>query len=212
MSTRSVRVRGRILSGFIFPVSWIGARIWALVRDLAGPSWHIPFDLALLALGGALLAYRIRHTRVDPGEILRDRLLAQAKRIGPRELWLNRGEHRVFACTRRPGAYRLTVMEEDLAQEILESGQGVFSDITYIIVPSLIGGIIRHVDGTRVRVEGPEDVVDVDAGRNRLMPRLWRALKMLRPAFLGSMMVPDRTELQQVIAWAQGAERLTDIR
>jgi hypothetical protein len=37
MSTRSARVRGRILAGFIVPVAWIGASIWALVRDLAGP-------------------------------------------------------------------------------------------------------------------------------------------------------------------------------
>jgi hypothetical protein len=161
----------------------------------------------------ALLAYRMRHNRVDPGEILRDQLLAQAKKIGPRQIWLNRDEHLSFARHRRPGVCRLAVMEEDLAQEKQDAGHGVFTDTTYIIVPWPIGGVIRHVDGTRVRMEDSGDVVDVDAhrNRNRLLPRLWQDVRTLRPAFLRSMMIPDRDELQQVIASVEGAQRLTDM-
>ncbi len=176
-----------------------------LVADLRhGSILRSVADVAVLGFYGWVLRRRARGRRASiRGE--RKALLAAARKMRHRDLWLNRDEHIALTIMRRLPAVELTVVDEEDMRAIEKDGTGTIVATTYIM---LRGGadVLRQVDGAAVTVP-PGGTAEAVRERKSEW-RKWRDAFSIATAASRGLLAPDREELEQVARYLAGAERI----
>ena len=161
-------------------------------------------DAAMIAFYGWLLSMRLRGHRPSIRRQRRE-LLAAARKMADKDLWLNRDEHIGIACRRFLRIVSLMVFSEDDMRDIELLGTGPFIATSYIIMPASTD-VIRRVSGLKV-TRLPDGTPDIAGQERKSQWRKWREAWSesldIRRGYLAS----DRGELEQVVRWLAGAER-----
>jgi hypothetical protein len=179
--------------------------IWFLVEDSVHADYaRIPVDVAVLAFYGWLVRRRLTHRRSSIRSERRA-LKAATERMRHKDLWLNRDEHTVFACSRSVLGVQLAVIDEDDMHAIEADGSGTFVATTYTM---LRGGtdVLRQVNGSKVTMlpDGTPDVATERKGEWRKWRDAWKMAGDLMRGYLA----PDPAELVQVARLLADAERI----